>query len=285
MTDNEQVLLESQAARSSQLAQIEDRAEELLSKAKALHFNVWQGTGIATTDQVSEFYEVPIETVRQIVKRNHQEFEADGLKVLRGEELRLVSDTLSLTNKARNLTIWNPRATLRLGYLLRDSAIAKAVRTTSLDFIEQAAKPKAAPPKSQAEMLLAYAQQFVDQEQQLQSIARDVQEIKQRSIDAIEAINLLPAPTEPAPPLTERASLRQLINKWCDATNVDQHLAWTKLYTELYYRDGFSVNARMKKDKYATKLDLIVDCGKLSVLYAIAQDIFGNSKGNVKCVD
>jgi lipopolysaccharide export system protein LptC len=50
MTNNEQVLLESQVARSSQLAQIDDRAEELLSKAKALHFKVWQGTNIATTE-------------------------------------------------------------------------------------------------------------------------------------------------------------------------------------------------------------------------------------------
>jgi hypothetical protein len=292
MTDNEQVLLESPSARSSQLTQIEDRAEELLSKAKALHFNVWQGTGIATTEQVAEFYEVPIKTIESALNSHRSEFDSDGLKVLKGEDLKLlklkpefVTLNFKVTNKARNLTIWNPRATIRIGYLLRDSAIAKAVRTTSLDFIEQAAKPKAAPPKSQAEMLLAYAQQFVDQEQQLKSIAKDVQEIKQRSIDAVEAINLLPAPTESAPPLTERASLRQLINKWCDATNVDQHLAWTKLYTELYYRDGFSVHARMKKEKYATKLDLIVDCGKLSVLYAIAQDIFGNSKGNVKCVD
>jgi BRO family, N-terminal domain len=144
---------------------------------------------------------------------------------------------------------------------------------------------RAEPPKSQAEIILAQAQQLVDHEQQLQSIARDVQEIKQRSIDAIENLALLPPPKEPAPVMTERASLRQLINKWCDATNVDQHLAWTKLYTELYYRDGFSVNARMKKGKYATKLDLIVDSGKLSVLYAIAQDIFGNSKGGVKCAD
>jgi hypothetical protein len=285
MTDNEQVLLESQAARNVQLAQIEDRAEELLSKAKALHFNVWQGTSIATTEQVAEFYEVPIETVRQIIKRNHQEFEADGLKVLHGKELRLVSDTLSLTNKARNLTIWNPRATLRLGYLLRDSAIAKAVRTTSLDFTEQAAKPKTDLPKSQAEVTLALAQQLVDQEQRVQAVEARVHQIEQRSIEAIETLALLPPPKESAPLMTERASLRQLINKWCDATNVDQHLAWTKLYIELYYRDGFSVNARMKKGKYATKLDLIVDCGKLSVLYAIAQDIFGNSKGGVKCAD
>jgi hypothetical protein len=143
---------------------------------------------------------------------------------------------------------------------------------------------QAEPPKSQAEITLQ-AQQLVAHEQQLQSIARDVQEIKQRSIDAAKELCQLPPPKEPAPLMTERASLRQLINKWCDATNVDQHLAWTKLYTELYYRNGFSVNARMKKGQYATKLDLIVDSGKLSVLYAIAQDIFGSGKGGVKCAD
>jgi hypothetical protein len=151
MTDNDQVLLESQVARSSQLAQIEDRAEELLSKAKVLHFNVWQGTGIATTEQVAEFYEVPIKTVETVLQRNRKEFDSDGLKVLRGKELGSVTFIMKVTNKARNLTIWNPRATLRLGYLLRDSAIAKAVRTTNLDFIEQVAKPKAAPLKSQSD--------------------------------------------------------------------------------------------------------------------------------------
>jgi hypothetical protein len=281
MTDNDQVLLESQAARSSQIAQIEDRAEELLSKAKALHFNVWQGTGIATTDQVSEFYEVPIETVRQIVKRNHQEFEADGLKVLHGKEIKLVSDTLSLTNKARNLTIWNPRATLRLGYLLRDSAIAKAVRTTSLDFIEQAAKPKAEPPKSQAEVTLALAQQLVEQEQRVQAVEARVQRIEQRSIDAIEAINLLPAPTEPAPPLTERDSLRKLINAWCRSNNIEHEKAWRVLYAELYIRDGFSVNARIKNSKATSKLELVAEHGKLGILYAIATEIF-KVQGSVK---
>jgi hypothetical protein len=303
MTDNEQVLLESQTARSSQLAQLEDRAEELLSKAKALHFNVWQGNGIATTEQVAGFYEVPIKTIETVLQRNREEFNSDELRTITSKELKeLKAQTLTmkvcqiteelkphsgfdLGRYTKSLLVWNPRATLRLGYLLRDSPIAKAVRTTSLDFIEQAAKPKAASPKSQAEITLALAQQQVDQEQRMQAVEARVNQIEQRSIDAIEAINLLPVPTESAPPLTERASLRQLINKWCDATNVDQHLAWTKLYTELYYRDGFSVNARMKKDKYATKLDLIVDCGKLSVLYAIAQDIFGSSKGGVKCVD
>jgi hypothetical protein len=281
MTDNEQVLLESQAARTSQIAQIKDRADELLNKAKALHFNVWQGSEVATTEQVAEFYEVSIETVRQIVKRNHQEFEVDGLKVLHDKELRLVSDTLSLTNKARNLTIWNPRATLRLGYLLRDSPIAKAVRTTSLDFIEQAAKPRAEPPKSQAEVTLALAQQLVDQEQRVQAVEARVHQIEQRSIDAIEAINLLPAPTETAPPLTERDSLRKLINAWCRSNNIEHEKAWRVLYAELYIRDGFSVNARIKNSKATSKLELVAEHGKLGILYAIATEIF-KVQGSVK---
>jgi hypothetical protein len=181
MTDNDQVLLESQAARSSQLAQIEDKAEELLNKSKALHFNVWQGTGIATTEQVAEFYEVPIETVNSAIKYHRSEFQSDGLKSTSGKELKSLKLSFNLCG---NLTIWNPRSTLRLGYLLRDSAIAKAVRTTSLDFIEQAAKPKATPPKSQAEITLALAQQLVDQEQRVQAVEARVHQIEQRSIEA-----------------------------------------------------------------------------------------------------
>jgi hypothetical protein len=288
--NNEEVLLESPSARNFQLAQIEDRAEELLNKAKALHFALWQETRteIATTEQIAEFYEVSIETVSKAAKRHRVEFESDGLRVLRGKELGVVMDKLSITNKTRNLTIWNPRATLRLGYLLRDSTVAKAVRTTSLDFIEQAASPK-----THAEITLAHSQRLVDDErwkaqkekweaeanQRFTSLESDMQKMKQIRIDAIEELHQLPPSKEPAPPLTERASLRQLVNKWCKATNIDQHTAWTKLYSELYYRDGFSVNARMNSGKYAKKIDAIIDCGKLSVLYAIARDIFGSGSG------
>jgi hypothetical protein len=237
MTNNEEVLMESPSARNLQLAQIEERAEELLNKAKALHFDVWQGTGAATTEQVAEFYEVPLDTVKSVVKYHRSEFDDDGLKVLTGKELSSARLNFNLANKARNVTIWNPRSTLRLGYMLRDSAIAKAVRTTSLDFIEQAAHQ--APPKTQAEINLVQAQLMVDREkweaetqkwkaesdQRFQSLESKVQKIEQKSIDATNELHQLPPSQEPAPPLTERASLRQLINQWCDATNVNQQIA------------------------------------------------------------
>lgn len=222
MTNNEQVLLESPAARNAQLAQ-------------------------------------------------RSEFDTDGLKVLTGKELSSVRLKFNLTNKARNLTIWNPRATLRLGYLLRDSAIAKAVRTTSLNFIEQAPQFS---PKTTAEMLLIYAQQMVAQEQRMTDAERRISAIEQRSIDAAKSLNLLPAPTETAPPLTERDSLRKLINVWCQVNNIPHQEAWQTLYRELYIRDGFSVFARLKNSKYVTRLELVAESGKLGVLYAIATEIF-----------
>lgn len=275
MNNHEQVLLESPAARNAQLAQIDsDRAEELLNKAKALHFNVCQGTGIATTEQVAEFYEVPIETVIKAAKRHRSEFQSDGLKVLRVQELELVMDKLSITNKTRNLTIWNPRSTLRLGYLLRDSEIAKAIRTTSLNFVQQAPQPTQVSPKTTAEMLLVYAQQMVAQEQRMTDAERRISAIEQGSSDAAQTLNFLPAPTETAPPLTERDSLRKLMNAWCQSNNIPDQEAWGTLYDELYLRDGFSVNARRKNSKYATKLELVAESGKLGILYAIATEIF-----------
>ena len=123
-------------------------------------------------------------------------------------------------------------------------------------------------PKTTAEMLVVYAQQLVDQEQRMTDAEQRISAIEQRSIDAAEELHQLPPSKEPAPPLTERDSLRQLVNKWCDATKVHQQIAWRKLYSELYYRDGFNVNSRMKKGEYKTKLDLIADCGKIGDLYA-----------------
>jgi hypothetical protein len=144
----------------------------------------------------------------------------------------------------------------------------------------EAETQQAEPPKSQAEMLLAYAQLLVDQEQRVQAVEARVHQIEQRSIDALATLNQLPTPTEPAPPLTERDSLRKLINAWCRSNNIDHQEAWRTLYSELYIRDGFSVNARINNSKATSKLELVAEHGKLGILYAIATEIFKVSTPN-----
>jgi len=190
----ESVLVESKTARDHQLERLShERATEVLSKVKSLYFALWQGTGAATTEQVRQFYEVDIDAVEAALRRCRAELQSDGVKALKGKllkdfkhvsaskaetskapsltiwtpraALRLgkllkdfkhVSAFEAETSKAPSLTIWTPRAALRLGMVLQDSPIAKAVRTSLLDAIEVI--PAAVEKMRELELQLALAQ-------------------------------------------------------------------------------------------------------------------------------
>lgn len=138
------VLVESKSARDHQLERISpERAQQILNKLKALYFAVGKGEGTTTTELLADFYEVPEANIRQLLKTHRAEFESDGLQTLRGKDLRQVRDLLSLTSMTVNVTTWTPRAAMRLGMLLRNSAIAKALRTSLLDSIETIAPAQA----------------------------------------------------------------------------------------------------------------------------------------------
>lgn len=136
----ESVLLESKSARDRQLAQMpHSRAEQILTKVKSIYFALWQGTGAATTEQMKEFYEVKVDAVEAALRRSRSEFESDGLKTIKGRQLKdfkYVSASKAETSKSPCLTIWTPRASLRLGLTLVDSEIARAIRTSLLDAAE-----------------------------------------------------------------------------------------------------------------------------------------------------
>lgn len=134
-----EILLESKTARDGQLTKVShESAIDTLSKAKALVFALWQGTGAATTRQMADYYEVPEDTVQKIYQRNRAELLSDGVKIIKGAELRAVRDILSTSQeRLPSLIIWTPRAALRLGMLLRDSLVAQQVRTVLLDVVEK----------------------------------------------------------------------------------------------------------------------------------------------------
>lgn len=134
---SESVLIESKSARNNQLAQMpHERAVDVLNKVKAIVFALWQGTGTATTEQLAEFYEVPVGTIRPLLKPHKDEFESDGVKTLRSKALKDARCVIQLPCETSQALVWTPRAALRLGVLLRNSAIAKAIRTSLLDAVE-----------------------------------------------------------------------------------------------------------------------------------------------------
>ena len=138
---SESVLMESKSAREYQLGRVSsERASDLLNKIKALYFTLWSGAGASTTGQLASFYEVNTDAIESALRRHRDEFESDGLKTLKGRQLKVFKDasaSLTEASKTSQLVIWTPRAALRLGMVLRDSVIAQALRSSLLNAIEQ----------------------------------------------------------------------------------------------------------------------------------------------------
>ena len=134
----ESAYTESKTVRDNQVASLSDkRAEAILMKVKSLYFALWEGTGTTTTSVLVDYYEVSAETIQKVIQRHRDELNSDGLKRIRAKALKDVMDKLSISKKTPQLTIWTPRAALRLGMLLKDSEVAKAVRTSLLNAVEK----------------------------------------------------------------------------------------------------------------------------------------------------
>jgi hypothetical protein len=148
-----------------------------------------------------------------------------------------------------------------------------AIKTREAE-TQQAAQPN--PPKSQAEMLIIYAQEFFAHDQRLKSVESDVQEMKQIRIDATNELNkavLPPAKTE-TPILETRRALLHAVSLYCRKEVVEPKEAWNRLYEQLRLRCKFAVKKRNHL-KNETHLDVVVRHGYLDRTYAIALDYFG----------
>ncbi|MEW2293384.1 restriction endonuclease [Streptomyces sp. NPDC006743] len=125
-------LLESRTLRHS----VMDRTD-VLDRVKALSL-LPDGMHV-TTAMVAAYFDVTVEVVRQLTRRHREELQGNGMVVLRGPDLRkFESDNMSLSpvgypQARRSLTIYSRRAVLNVAMLLRDSAVARQVRTYLLD--------------------------------------------------------------------------------------------------------------------------------------------------------
>jgi hypothetical protein len=138
---NEMVLVESRYMRDQNVYR-----DDVIEKVKAISL---LGNNMEATLQVAaDYYEVPVETVRTIVKRHRVEFnDYEEIRLLKGKTLAefktLVQDEPSLSG-VNSLQLLNRRGLLRLGMLLTESEVAKSIRNYLLNVEEVSdAKQKA----------------------------------------------------------------------------------------------------------------------------------------------
>ncbi|MEU4150643.1 restriction endonuclease [Streptomyces sp. NPDC026659] len=125
-------LLESRALRSSVLERTDvlDRVKTLALLPDGLH---------VTTAMVAAYFGVSVEAIRQIKARHREELSENGMVTLQGRDLReFKRDILSRYSGSypqprSGLTVYSRRAVLNIAMLLRDSEVARRVRTYLLD--------------------------------------------------------------------------------------------------------------------------------------------------------
>lgn len=124
---HEGVLLESQSLRAS----VAERTE-VLDKVKALSL-LPDGLHV-TTQLVANYFEVGLKAIESLVHDNREELETNGYTVLTGPQLTSFKEVSPLDKRVgRHLALFTRRTVLNVAMLLRDSNVARQVRTYLLD--------------------------------------------------------------------------------------------------------------------------------------------------------
>ncbi|BCL29372.1 restriction endonuclease [Streptomyces aurantiacus] len=123
---NETALLESKALRNGVLERT-----EVLNRVKALSL-LPDGMHV-TTAMVATYFGVGIKAIRSLVVDHRAELEDNGYRVLTGPELSSFKELSGIQSRTASLALFSRRAVLNVAMLLRDSEVARQVRTYLLD--------------------------------------------------------------------------------------------------------------------------------------------------------
>lgn len=254
---------------------------EVLNKVKELillpEFN------LMTTEQVATYYEVPINTIRKCYHDNREEIDEDGTcmktikdfqklhrvtfeRVDRRTEFKL-SDSQTVKVPNRGLRCFTQRAVLRFGMLLRDSAVAREVRTQLLNIHQKATKEqKQTDLNEELELRMSFANAMVDNDPMKMFTAySDLINFKNRHIEKLEKENDALNSTNTklkndnkalAGNILEwdvRDSLRKGVSTLAYASGMSIQLTWNLLYQEAFYKYKLNLRSRKKYQEATNK--------------------------------
>ncbi|MGW9129528.1 restriction endonuclease [Streptomyces sp. NPDC055681] len=123
---SEAALLESRSLRDG----VVDRTH-VIDKVKTLSL-LPDGMHV-TTAIVATYFEVTETVIRAMVFDHREELESNGYRVLTGSELSYFKQLSGIQSRTASLALFSRRAVLNVAMLLRDSEVARQVRTYLLD--------------------------------------------------------------------------------------------------------------------------------------------------------
>lgn len=257
---------------------------EVLEKVKAI-LAVPQ-LCMATTEQVADYFAVPVDTIRSVYRRNKEEIDANGAVLLtprqieerklqnalsvqdtKGTKLYCIDDVYFTINN-RGTRFYPPRAILCMAMMLRDSEVASEIRTQLLNLVEAApVEMKVANAQAQEEAMLQFAKAMMAGDSvSIAQAVKDMMALKDHTI-AAQAASIKKLSGEKTA-LEEKNSALTASNKmladgisaWSPSRTTNAIIrkigksiyggkygrAWNEFYRELKYQTGICLTQRNK---------------------------------------
>lgn len=126
-------LIENKGLREEMISKV-----EVLEKVKDLF--LLPNTDLMTTKMVAEYFEVSQDVIRDNIRRNKDEIVHNGMKMMSYSEIKQILNSENISHlriSKQGSNIFSKRTVLNVAMLLRDSEVAKRVRTALLDQQEE----------------------------------------------------------------------------------------------------------------------------------------------------
>ena len=247
---------------------------EVLDKVKKLF--LIPELEVMTFRQIAEFYEVDLEAIRTVYRRHRREIDEDGTINLTKETLMgrfdtlgtgssgttyKLSDKVSIKIPNRGTTGFSKRAILRIGMLLRDSEVAKEVRTQLLNTFENSTNEvkvseineELAIQKRLGEAMFsgdankiteAMAEAMAYKNRHIEALNRDNSQLKQKN----ENLNLVnQGLTKNTLKWDNPKMLNKAIRLMASARKMSYATQWNEFYNEMLYKHGIALRQRNTK--------------------------------------
>jgi Rha family phage regulatory protein len=122
---------------------------------------------------------------------------------------------------------------------------------------------------SQLEILVQSAQALLEQNKRLEKVEQRLNQMEREREENGKLLLEVRVSDNAVPETSLRDEIRQLVNRYTAATNIDQRDVWHKIYDCLYYNYHISIRSYKKRNSRQTNLDIAEEHGFLHPMYDI----------------
>ena len=254
---NETSLMEDKNLRDQCMERLEvlDRVKQLVLMPQI---------NMMTVKQVADYYMVPSKTINDCYRENKDEIGADGACRFSPKELKVrlpdypetkngrgfrdfkLSEDVTLRVPNAGILLFPKRAILRIGMLLRDSAIAREVRTQLLNAFEHTDDvAKTADINEEQTLLMGIATAYATGDiMNVLGATMNLDQFRQRHINAITESNKML--TAEILRWDDRDCINKAVRILGSKSGAGIGAMWRELYNELRYKHGIGLSQRGK---------------------------------------